>query len=104
MRDLAKKGSSSLKREQAGDGFFESGKQLSPASSKLIRKQLSCVLECRLLAKCLKDIAAKAISGDAPSVDRLLGRRSLIFEFWLSLNNKQEKEKTNKIKNKLFSS
>uniref|UniRef100_A0A915B6P1 Uncharacterized protein n=2 Tax=Parascaris univalens TaxID=6257 RepID=A0A915B6P1_PARUN len=50
--------------------------QLSANSSQMIRKQLAGILECRLLAKCLKDTASKAISGDAPSVNRLLGIRS----------------------------
>uniref|UniRef100_A0A1I8EVU6 Uncharacterized protein n=3 Tax=Wuchereria bancrofti TaxID=6293 RepID=A0A1I8EVU6_WUCBA len=50
--------------------------QLSASTSKLLRIQLNKILECRLLAKCLKDVAAKAISGDAPSVNRLLGCRS----------------------------
>uniref|UniRef100_A0A8R1TWQ7 Uncharacterized protein n=1 Tax=Onchocerca volvulus TaxID=6282 RepID=A0A8R1TWQ7_ONCVO len=50
--------------------------QLSSSTSKLIRMQLNITLECRLLAKCLKDVAAKAINGDAPSVNRLLGCRS----------------------------
>ncbi|EJD74357.1 hypothetical protein LOAG_18320 [Loa loa] len=50
--------------------------QLSASTSKLIRMQLNRTLECRLLAKCLKDVAAKAITGDAPSVNRLLGCRS----------------------------
>ncbi|VBB33694.1 unnamed protein product [Acanthocheilonema viteae] len=50
--------------------------QLSASTSKLIRMQLNKTLECRLLAKCLKDVAAKAITGDAPSVNRLLGCRS----------------------------
>uniref|UniRef100_A0A0M3IR85 Uncharacterized protein n=1 Tax=Ascaris lumbricoides TaxID=6252 RepID=A0A0M3IR85_ASCLU len=50
--------------------------QLSASSSQMIRKQLAGILECRLLAKCLKDTASKAISDDAPSVNRLLGIRS----------------------------
>ncbi|VDN84285.1 unnamed protein product [Brugia pahangi] len=50
--------------------------QLSASTSKLLRIQLNKILECRLLAKCLKDVAAKAISGDAPSVNRLLGCRN----------------------------
>lgn len=53
--------------------------QLSASASKLIRTQLNKTLECRLLAKCLKDVAAKAISGDAPSVNRLLGCRSKLY-------------------------
>lgn len=53
--------------------------QLSASSSQMIRKQLAGILECRLLAKCLKDTASKAISGDAPSVNRLLGIRSKSF-------------------------
>uniref|UniRef100_A0A915Q2D8 Uncharacterized protein n=1 Tax=Setaria digitata TaxID=48799 RepID=A0A915Q2D8_9BILA len=61
----------------SSDSESDEGKlELSPSTSKLIRKQLNTTLECRLLAKCLKDVAAKAISGDAPSVNRLLGCRS----------------------------
>lgn len=41
--------------------------------SLLIRKQLNTTMECRLLAKCLKDMTSKAISGDLPSLNRLLG-------------------------------
>lgn len=59
--------------------------QLSASTSKLIRMQLNTVLECRLLAKCLKDVAAKAISGDAPSVNRLLGCRSKLLYIIVTL-------------------
>ncbi|KAM3717913.1 Non-centrosomal microtubule array protein [Dirofilaria immitis] len=61
---------------QLCDSEIDRKVQLSSSTSKLIRMQLNITLECRLLAKCLKDIAAKAISGDAPSVNRLLGCRS----------------------------
>lgn len=49
--------------------------------------QLNRTLECRLLAKCLKDVAAKAINGDAPSVNRLLGCRSKLFSMYSKLIN-----------------
>ncbi|VDM29121.1 unnamed protein product [Toxocara canis] len=60
-----------------GVGSALSGQEQLPAgTSQHIRRQLAATMECRLLAKCLKDIASKAISGDAPSVNRLLGCRS----------------------------
>ncbi|MFH4984588.1 hypothetical protein AB6A40_011297, partial [Gnathostoma spinigerum] len=49
---------------------------LPSSLSQYIRRQHSMTMECRLLAKCLRDIAARAICGDIPSVNRLLGIRS----------------------------
>ncbi|VDN21668.1 unnamed protein product [Gongylonema pulchrum] len=70
-------GSAQISQGMASSSSSEGGKiQLSAATSKFIWKQLNTTLECRVLAKCLKDIAAKAITGDIPSVDRLLGCRS----------------------------
>lgn len=73
-------GSSKREEKSSSIGLSDSDTddklQLSATMSNLIRMQLNRTLECRLLAKCLKDIAAKAISGDAPSVNRLLGCRS----------------------------
>ncbi|VDK55036.1 unnamed protein product [Anisakis simplex] len=60
----------------AASSAISDQEQLPARTSQMIRKQLAAVLECRLLAKCLKDIASKAISGDAPSVNRLLGCKS----------------------------
>ncbi|VDN07294.1 unnamed protein product [Thelazia callipaeda] len=50
--------------------------QISLSASELAQKQLNLASECRILAKCLKDVAVKAIAGNAPRINRLLGCRS----------------------------
>ena len=71
--------SSRLKKSRSSQQLSSSNEKisLSPPFSALIRKELASIMECRLLAKCLKDTASKAMNGDLPSVNRLLGCRSI---------------------------
>uniref|UniRef100_A0A0N5AQ39 TACC_C domain-containing protein n=1 Tax=Syphacia muris TaxID=451379 RepID=A0A0N5AQ39_9BILA len=46
---------------------------LPSSFSTLVLKQSSLAKECRLLAKCLKDVGSKTIDGELPSVLHLLG-------------------------------
>lgn len=70
--------SSRLKKSRSTQQLSSSNEKfiLSPIFSAVIRKQLASTVECRLLAKCLRDTASKALNGDLPSVSRLLGCRS----------------------------
>ncbi|MCP9262728.1 hypothetical protein DINM_005701 [Dirofilaria immitis] len=58
---IIKKVAKSSSPLQLCDSEIDRKVQLSSSTSKLIRMQLNITLECRLLAKCLKDIAAKQL-------------------------------------------